>query len=206
MIPAAAIGANGTVVNSSLLNAHQLLSYNLVNTGILPNTAPNAGANLFNYGFSGQREPNKNFIAKVDWNLNPKNHLTGEYFVSRDREIDNSGTITQLYWLLDYYLTSNVARATWTYIPNSSWVNEFHFGFDRKVENQWPSECQPGTAPAAPNYAQFLNTGVRSCQLSPNPTDQAMPDIAINGFNFNGTTHLGTIRRAEKGGRLFYRE
>ena len=188
MIPAAAIGANGTVVNSSLLNAHQLLSYNLVNTGILPNTAPNAGANLFNYGYSGQREPNKNFIAKVDWNLNPKNHLTGEYFVSRDREIDNSGTITQLYWLLDYYLTSNAARATWTYIPNSSWVNEFHFGFDRKVENQWPSECQPGTAPAAPNYAQFLNTGVRSCQLSPNPTDQAMPDIYINGFNVNGTT------------------
>ncbi len=187
-IPAAAVGANGNVVNSSLLNAHQLLSYNLVNTGILPNTAPNAGANLFNYGYSGQREPNKNFIAKVDWNVNPKNHLSGEYFISRDREIDNSGSITQLYWLLDYYLTSNAARATWTYIPNSSWVNEFHFGFDRKVENQWPSECQPGTAPAAPNYAQFLNTGVRSCQLSPNPSQQAMPNIAISNFQTLGAS------------------
>ena len=39
-----AINASGNVVNSSLLNANQLLTYNLVNTGILPNTAPNAGA------------------------------------------------------------------------------------------------------------------------------------------------------------------
>jgi len=185
-IPAAAIDANGNVVNSSLLNANQLLSYNLISTGILQNTAPNPSGGLFNYGFSGQRLPNQNYIAKVDYNLSPKNHLTGEYFISRDREIDNSGTITQLYWLLDYYLTSNVARATWTYIPNSSWVNEFHFGFDRKVENQWPSECQPGTAPAAPNYEQYLNTGVASCQLSPSPSLHAMPDIAINSFSTLG--------------------
>ncbi len=191
----AAINSSGTVINPSLLTPQQLLTYNLVSTGILPSTAPNAGGNLFSYGFSGQRLPNQNYIPKIDWNLNEKNHLTGEYFVSRDREIDNSGTITQLYWLLDYYLTSNVARATWTYIPSSRWVNEFHFGFDRKVENQWPSECQPGTAPAAPNYNQFLNTGVSSCQLSPNPSLHAMPDIFINGFGGNGTT-TGTIGAA----------
>ena len=81
-----------------------------------------------------------------------------------------------------------MARATWTYVPNSTWVNEFHFGFDRKVENQWPSECQPGTAPAPPNYDQFLNTGVQGCQLSPNSNLQTLPDIYISGFNVNSTT------------------
>ncbi len=171
-----------------MLTQQQLLSYNLLNTGIFENTLPNAGGGLYDFGFSGQRLPNENFIAKIDWNASQKNHLTGEYFVSRDREIDNSGTITQLYWLLDYYLTSNVARATWTYIPNSTWVNEFHFGLDRKVENQWPSECQPGTAPAPPDYDQFLNTGVQGCQLSPNPALKTLPDIYISGFNVNTTT------------------
>ena len=180
--------ATNTFANPSGLTPQQLLSYDLISTGILPSTAPNAAGGKFAYGFSGQRLPNQNYIPKIDWNVNEKNHITGEYFVSRDKEIDNSGTITQLYWLLDYYLTSNVARATWTYIPNSTWVNEFHFGFDRKVENQWPSECQPGTAPAPPNYDQFLNTGVSSCQLSPNTNLHAMPDIAISNFQTLGAS------------------
>ncbi len=191
-IPAAAIDANGKVVNPSLLTAQQQLSAHFVNLGIFQTAIPQANG-TFNYGFTSKRDPNKNALGKVDWNVNEKNHISGEYFWSRDTELDNSSTITQPYWLTDYYLTSNVARATWTWLPNSRWVNESHFGFDRKVENQWPSECVPGRAAAKPDYG--LNTGLTPCTGSPNPSQDAMPDIAINNFTTLGTG--GGQRRVE---------
>ena len=115
-IPAAAIDANGKVVNSALLTPQQRLSSQLVNTGIFPTGIPNPDG-TFNYGFNSLRDPSKNALGKIDWNVNDKNHISGEYFWSRDTELDNSSTITQPYWLTDYYLTSDVARATWTWQP-----------------------------------------------------------------------------------------
>jgi Carboxypeptidase regulatory-like domain len=184
-IPAGAIDASGKVVNTALLTSQQQLSAQLVNAGIFQTAIPNADG-TFNYGFTSKRDPNKNLLGKVDWAPNEKNHITGEYFWSRDTELDNSNTITQPYWMTDYYLTGNVARATWTYLANSSWVNEFHFGLDRKVENQWPSECVPGRTVARPDYGA-LNTGLTPCNGSPNPTQTALFDIGIQGFVNSGT-------------------
>jgi Carboxypeptidase regulatory-like domain len=184
-IPAGAIDANGKVVNSALLTPQQQLSAQLINAGIFQTGIPNADG-TFNYGFTSLRDPNKNLLGKIDWAPNEKNHITGEYFWSRDTELDNSNTVTQPYWLTDYYLTSNVTRATWTYLPNSALVNEFHFGFDRKVENQWPSECVPGRAAAHPDYGS-LNTGLTPCDGSPNPGQTALFDIGIQGFQVTTT-------------------
>jgi carboxypeptidase family protein len=186
-IPAGAIDANGKVVNSALLTPQQQLSAQLVNAGIFQTAVPNADE-TFNFGLTSKRDPNRNLLGKVDWAPNEKNHITGEYFYSRDTELDNSNTVTQPYWLTDYYLTSNVTRATWSYLPTSTLVNEFHFGYDRKVENQWPSECVPGRAAAPPNYGT-LNTGLTPCNGSPNPTQIALFDIGIQGFLNSG---LGT--------------
>ena len=184
-IPAAAIGANGKVANSALLTPQEQFSAQLVNAGIFQAGIPNPDG-TFNFGFTSRRDPSKNALGKIDWNVSEKHHLSGEYFWSRDTELDNSSTITQPYWLTDYYLTSNVARATWTFLPNSRWVNEFHFGFDRKVENQWPSECVPGRTVAHPDYGP-LNTGLTPCTGSPNPNQNALFDIGINGFALSGT-------------------
>lgn len=185
-IPAAAIGPNGTVVNAALLTPQEQLSSQLVNAGLFQTGLPNAGGNNFNIAYNSLRDPSKNLLGKIDWAPNGKNHIAGEYFWSRDTELDNTTSITQPYWETDYYLTSNVTRATWTYLPNSSLVNEFHFGFDRKVENQWPSECAPGRAAAAPNYGP-LNTGLTPCNGSPNPNQFALFDIGIQGFTVTGT-------------------
>jgi len=177
--------STGKVVNTAALNPQEQLSAQLVNSGIFQTGVPNADG-TFNFGFNSLRDPSKNLLGKIDWAPNEKNHIAGEYFWSRDTELDNTTTITQPYWMTDYYLTSNVTRATWTYLPNSSLVNEFHFGFDRKVENQWPSECVPGRAAAAPNYGP-LNTGLTPCNGSPNPSQSALFDIGIQGFTVTGT-------------------
>ena len=184
-IPANAIDASGKVVNTGVLTPQQQLSAQLVNAGIFQTGVPGAGG-TFNFAYNSLRDPSKNLLGKIDWAPNEKNHIAGEYFWSRDTELDNTTTITQPYWMTDYYLTSNVTRATWTYLPNSSLVNEFHFGFDRKVENQWPSECVPGRAAAAPDYGP-LNTGLTPCNGSPNPGQFALFDIGIQGFTVTGT-------------------
>jgi Carboxypeptidase regulatory-like domain len=179
-IPAGTIDGSGNVINASLLDSHQQASAQLVKAGIFQTGLPDANGN-FSYGFTSTRDPNKNILGKVDYHPNDKNTITGEYFWARDTEIGNSESITQLYWTTDYYLTSNAARATWTYVPNSSWVNEFHFGFDRKVENQWPTECRPGRGAAPPDYG--INTGLQSCIGAPDPNNFALPLIQISGFD-----------------------
>jgi hypothetical protein len=176
----AAIDGSGKVINASLLNAQQQTSAQLLNAGIFQTGVPDSNGN-FTYAFTSSRDPNKNILGKVDYHPNDKNTITGEYFWARDTELGQSQNITQLYWTTDYYLTSNAARAAWTYVPNSSWVNEFHFGFDRKVENQWPSECRPGRGAAPPDYG--INTGIQSCIGAPDPNNFALPLITINGFD-----------------------
>ncbi len=140
---------------------------------------------MFNYGFTASPRSNKNLIGKIDYHPNDKNTITGEYFWNRDTEIGSTDTVSQLYWATDYFLTGNVARAAWTYVPNSTWVNEAHFGFDRKVENSWPVECNPGRSVASPNYG--VNSGAATPCLGFNkPSNFALPNISISGFDLLG--------------------
>jgi len=179
-IAAAAVDASGNVVNSALLTPQQQLSAGLVKDGIFQTGVGNNG--VFNYGFTALRDPNKNIIGKIDYRLNDKNQISGEYFWNRDTEIGNSDTVVQPYWFTDYYLTGNVTRANWTYLPNSNWANEAHFGFDRKVENSWPAECNPGRAAASPAYG--INTGAATpCLGFGSPTNFSLPVISISGFD-----------------------
>jgi hypothetical protein len=179
----AAVDASGKVVNSALLTPQQQLSAMLVDAGIFQTGLPNSNG-VFNYAFTAQRDPSKNIVGKVDYHLSDKHQISGVYFWARDTEIGGSEGLTQLYWTTDFYLTSNVARVNWTYLPNSAWVNEFHFGFDRKIENQWPTECRPGRGAAPPKYA--FNTGLQSCLGAPDESGFSLPGITITGFDVMG--------------------
>jgi len=181
-IAAAAIDASGKVVNSALLTPAQQLSAALVGAGVFQTGLPTSGSNVYNFGFTALRDPNKNIIGKIDYHIGDKNQISGEYFWNRDTEIGNSDNVLQPYWFTDYYLTGNVARANWTYLPTSNWVNEFHFGFDRKIENSWPAECNPGRAAAPPKYG--INTGAATPCLGFNsPTNFAFPITTIGSFD-----------------------
>ena len=168
------------MVNAAGLTPTMQLSKQLIDSGIFQNGLPDSRGTFY-YGFTSKRDPSKNIVGKVDYHINDKNQISGVYFWSRDTEIGSSDSVTQPYWTTDYFLTANVARVNWTYLPNSRWVNEFHFGFDRKVENQWPTECRPGRTVAPPNYA--FNTGLTTCTGAADETQFALPQIAISGFD-----------------------
>ena len=186
-IAAAAIDANGKVVNPSLLTAQQQLSAHLVGLSLFQSGVSPTNNGVYNYGFTALRDPNKNFIWKIDYHLNDKNSISGEYFLARDTEIGSVDSILQPYWFTDYFLTGNVARANWTYLPSSNWANEAHFGFDRKVENSWPAECNPGRAAAPPDYG--VNTGAATpCLGFNNPKNFSLPQITISGFDVLGAS------------------
>jgi hypothetical protein len=183
-IPAAAIDANGKVVNASLLTPQQQLSASLVDAGIFQTGISPTGNGSFSYGLTAKRDPSKNLLGKIDYHLSDKHQFSGEYFWARDTELGESQDLTQPYWMTDFYLTSNVGRINWTWLPNSSWVNEFHWGIDRKVENQWPAECVAGRGPAAPDYA--WNSVDEPCVGATDPTKFSLPIITIGDFNTLG--------------------
>lgn len=188
-LAAGAIDASGNVINSALLTPQQQLSYNLVKSGIFQSVASPTNNGVYNYGLTAQRTPSNNLLGKFDYHVNDKNSLMGEYFWNRDHEIGNSQSVLQPYWDTVFYLTGNVARGTWTYLPNTRWVNELHFGFDRKVENSWPAECQAGFNPAPPNFN--MNSGAPTpCLGSANAAVFSLPGITINGFDPLGATSV----------------
>jgi hypothetical protein len=191
---AAAIDATGKVVNPAALTSQQLLSLQLVNSGIFPSGLGDSKGN-FDMAYTSQRDPSKNIVGKVDWHLSDKHQISGVYFWSKDTEIGDSGDVVQPYWTTDYYLTAQVTRLNWTYLPNSSWVNEFHFGFDRKVENQWETECRPGRTVAPPTTNYAFNTGAQGCFGGPDETLFAFPVFTIAGFDSLGG--VGGQRRVE---------
>jgi hypothetical protein len=194
---AAAIDANGNIVNPSLLTSQMQLSYQLVNSGIFPSGTPDSGSNHFNYGYTSQRDPSKNLVEKVDYHLSDKHQISGVFFWSKDTEIGDSQDVVQPYWFTDFVLTAYVARANWTYLPNSNWVNEFHFGFDRKVENQQSLECTPGRGAVPPSVFAFtsFNTGADGCFSSSNPSNFSFPTLTISGFDSLGG--VGSQKRVE---------
>jgi len=139
------------------------------NTGNSPNIATG-----FPNTFSGG-----NFLTKLDYHVNDRNTLNGFYFFG-----DSNGNQADKQYVLAQYLTSlhtraQVADANWIWSPNSSWVNQVRFGFNRIYQPVFPlDENVPAT-----QYG--LNTGVT------NPLLGGLPSISISGFTAlgNGANH-----------------
>jgi hypothetical protein len=70
-------------------------------------------------------------LAKVDYHLNDKNTLSGMYFISPGNGIlaDTPGRQVSTQILTNQYARSQVGSGTWTFAPNSSWVNEARVGY-----------------------------------------------------------------------------
>jgi hypothetical protein len=139
------------------------------NTGTSPNI--NTG---FPNTFSGT-----NFLTKLDYHMNDKNTLRGFYFFG-----DSNGDLADKQYVLAQYLTAlhtraQVADGSWIWTPNSTWVNEARFGYNRIYQPVLPlDENVPATT-----YG--VDTGVT------NPTLGGLPSISVSGFTAlgNGANH-----------------
>jgi len=123
-------------------------------------------------------QPLNNGLAKVDFNLNQHNHLSGFYFVSKSTQF--TGGTLQPYWASQGINNTQEVAGSWTWTPNSTWVNDLRVGMTWDSGNSIPGDT--GIIPANPYPAGYsLNTGVT------NPEFGGFPTITFN----NGIAPLG---------------
>jgi hypothetical protein len=113
-----------------------------------------------------------NVLAKMDYRINDRHSLSGEYFYSNYRGL---GAQTQAhdYWRATNAITSQIAGVHWTSILSPTVVNEARFGMNRVYQYLGTGECEPGVGPDT----SYLHTGAQSC---------GFPQIQIQGFQFLG--------------------
>jgi hypothetical protein len=127
-----------------------------------------------------------NGLAKVDYHLNDHHNLAAEYYNGDGIAVEPVSSVNQQYWSTPMEVHTQVARAWWTWAPNSTIVNDLRFGLDHVLMPTSPSYDCP-TRPAgdstwvagsgAPNYASlgFVGGG----------TTCGLPSVTITGFAGN---------------------
>jgi hypothetical protein len=116
-------------------------------------------------------------VAKIDYHLNEHNTLNGSYFIGNvNGTWDISPDELAPQWetvLLDRVMAG---AGTWTWAPNSRWVNELRSGYDYSVGKSFPVDHNVN--PAAPWPTGYgINTGVT------NPMYFGFPYIQITSLS-----------------------
>lgn len=133
------------------------------NTNSLP-------AGLDNIGTSN------NAVIKIDYHPNERNVVDGEYFLGNAND-NSSGNGVQPYWVNGNHSRSQAFRGNWAWIPNSTWVNQARFGYDRYNLVDYNAECTQKLG--QPNYATAF--GFVSGLTPPSP-ECGFPIVTISGF------------------------
>jgi hypothetical protein len=104
-----------------------------------------------------------NGIGRVDYHPNDRNSINGEYFFGQaTTSTPNAGEPS--FWNNLNYSRTQMMRAVWTYVPNSNWVNDVRFGYNRYNLVDGNAECVGGNYSTGnvgqPNYAALgLDSG-----------------------------------------------
>ena len=191
-------------------------------------TVSSADPALINFNFNNVNRED-NFVIKSDYHLNAKNIFTGRFFYANSLQTEEDTAPIRPDWLSIADTKVQVMGVNWTWTPNSAWVNEARFGYNR----YWQSDNVADHAKSAADYG--LNTGVTDPKLfgfpeidigplfamggnsswplftSPTYTYQALDNVSLtrgrHNFKFGGEfRHGGTdLFRARRGrGRLSF--
>jgi len=91
-------------------------------------------------------------LAKIDLHFGDKNTVNGKYDIGTHRGlVVNNQTITQPYWRPNDNAWVHFSGAQWDYVPNSSIVNTFRFGYNRFYQWFETSDCE-GSGNGQPDY------------------------------------------------------
>jgi hypothetical protein len=143
--------------------------------GLYP--ANTSGTNQLNVGFPNHNR-NDNFIIKGDHHLNERHSLSARYFFGDSLQIERDIPVLRAEWQSSSQLRAQVFGLNYTWVPNSRWVNEARFGYDRF----WQAILTVDHA-ANPATVYGINTGVTD------PVNFGMPEIQVDGFNSLGGNH-----------------
>jgi hypothetical protein len=118
-------------------------------------------------------------LAKIDYYINEKHSISGMYFISPGSGIlnDAPGTQTKNIWLTNQYARSQVLSGSWTWTPNSTWVNEARVGYSHYFQDFETSDNSQNPANFTSNGTTYnVYTG------QTNKLYYGFPVINISGF------------------------
>jgi Carboxypeptidase regulatory-like domain len=97
-----------------------------------------------------------NGIGRVDYHPNSRNSINGEYFFGQAQtSTPNAGEPS--FWNNLNLSRTQMMRAVWINTPNSNWVNDLRFGYNRYNLEDGNAECSGGNYSSGnvgqPNYA-----------------------------------------------------
>ena len=110
-----------------------------------------------------------NLLAKVDYNFNQRNSVSGMYFYG-----NNNGTVEdfpelQSNWRSKIHTRAQVVGGNWIWTPGTRWVNEARFGYNRLYQPTFPGDIN------TPASGYGLDTGVSG------PFTGGLPRIGFAG-------------------------
>lgn len=146
--------------------------------GIFGNSSPAASypSDLLSSGSSNTA------LGKIDYHINDHNNLNGDVYWGKGKITAPVNNAIQPWWSDPLESYADVVRLVWNWLPNSTWLNDFRFGWDRSFQSADPSpDCHAGSG--APDYSALgLVTGASVCGL---------PSISITGFTIGNSPTLG---------------
>ncbi len=95
------------------------------------------GVSALSFGHSN------NVFGKIDYHLNDLNSINGEYFFGQATTTTPNVGVPSFWDNLNVSRTQ-MMRAVWTYVPNSNWVNDVRFGYNRYNLADGNAECVGG--------------------------------------------------------------
>jgi len=119
-----------------------------------------------------------NGVVKVDYHLNSKHTLSGMYFHGEGGGIWNDASYesgiagsSNSPWMSNLFGNIQMGSGAWTWVPNSTWVNEFRVGYDHFDQNYLSLDHNVNPT------AYGINTGVTD------PNFFGFPFVRFVGFN-----------------------
>jgi hypothetical protein len=111
-----------------------------------------------------------NAIVKVDYHFSQNNTFTGRYFFADSTQTEEDGLYLLPQFLSQAQTRPQIVGFNWTYTPNSRWVSEARFGYNRFSQ-------QIVSADHNVNPITYgINTGVT------NPLNFGLPEIDVGNF------------------------
>ncbi len=125
------------------------------NTGF---TADPNDPSAINFNFNNVNRED-NVVFKSDYHLNDRNNISARFVYANSNEIEEDALPVRPEWLTAASPTTQVFGVNWTWTPNSRWVNDARFSYNRFYEKIAPvdSNVDPQT------YG--LNTGITDPRL-----------------------------------------
>ena len=175
---AAVAGATGTSISIPAAEADlagHSIALSPVSLKLLPLFGPNSGStDNVTLGFPNTYSIN-NAVGKVDYHLSDHHTLTGSYFYGRGHALGEDNSFTQQTFETIGDMRAQFLTASWTWTPNSIWVNDLRFGWNHYERTTNVGDYQ------VPSSTYGLNTGVTDSQVLGLPSIQVTPFNALGG-------------------------